>query len=79
MSLKEYMALKEKEEKKKNTKMNPVLRIVLLSPLILIFCFGLFYVPYSVYVIMTSPDVDESKKELSAYEKIMRKSSAETE
>ena len=53
-SLKEYLSAQKKEtKKKKSTKIPLPVKIFLLIPFLIIFCFGIFYIPFIIYQIIT--------------------------
>ena len=54
LDYKEYAALKEKESKKKAFQLPLPIKIILLTPLVLIFCLGIFYIPYILFIIITT-------------------------
>ena len=57
LSLEEYLALQKK--KTKSVKKLPAqLQFLLATPFLIIFCFGIFFLPYLAYVIFTSPSND---------------------
>ncbi len=54
IELKDYLEAKAKEaKKKKNSQMPLPVKIFLLSPFLIIFCFGIFYIPFMIYQIAT--------------------------
>ena len=55
VSYKEYLAQKAKESKKKNFELPLPVKIILLTPFLLLCCFGLFYLPWIIFTIATSP------------------------
>lgn len=70
MSYKEYMALKAKEAQKKKGKKLPLpLVIFLLTPFLIIFCFGLIYLPFLIYQIITGKPSTEPQTTTSSSEK----------
>ena len=56
ISLKEYMQLQAKEAKKKKGGLPLPVKLILLSPLIIIGLLGIFLVPYFIYSIAVSPE-----------------------
>ena len=46
LSIAEYKALQEKETKKFKLKIPTIIKIILAIPFVIIFLFGLFYIPY---------------------------------
>jgi len=52
MDYKEYLALKEKQGKKKPFNMPLPLKIILMTPLVIIFCLGVFFIPYIIFLII---------------------------
>lgn len=58
--LKEYLAAKAKEEKKKKQSKIPLpVMIFLLTPLLIVFCFGLFYLPFLLFQIATGKSASD--------------------
>jgi len=49
MTLKEYNAQRLKKEKKQKKEMPAAIKYILMTPFILIFCFGLFFIPFMIY------------------------------
>ena len=54
MTYDEYLALQEKKNKPK-FKVPPALKFILGTPFIIIFCCGIVFIPYMLYLILTSP------------------------
>ncbi len=62
----EYAAAKAKSEKKNSKfKIPPFVKFILGVPFVIIFMFGILFIPYIIYLILTSPSapapVDEVK------------------
>lgn len=58
LSFEEYLALKRKEKKRyKKTRLPGFFKIIFSTPFLILFCFGLFYIPYLIYLIITRPYV----------------------
>jgi len=55
LSYEEYMALKKKKEEQAKREMPKALKIILAIPFILILLFGLFYIPYVLFNLITNP------------------------
>lgn len=72
LTLAEYHALQKK--KGASPKLSPQLRLILSTPFLIVFCFGALFLPYMVFVILTSPSA-ETKKEKTGYEKLLKESS----
>jgi len=53
-SLEEYLLLKKMQEQRKAFKMPAVLKLILATPFILLFCAGLIFIPYMLYLFFTS-------------------------
>lgn len=64
LSLKDYEALKKKRSRRYRPKLPPHLKIILGTPFLLVFCFGLFFIPIIIYQIATGRP---SEKEKSAH------------
>ena len=58
----EYQALKAKNSKPK-FKIPPFVKFILGTPFIIIFCCGVFFIPYILYLIMTSPSAPPPQDE----------------
>lgn len=56
VTLAEHEAQQEKKAKKKNIKLHPLAKIIVNIPLILLFCFGIFFIPFMIYSIATSKE-----------------------
>ena len=54
---KDYLTQQEKSSKKQ-FKMPPFVKYILMIPFILIFCFGLIFIPYLIFKALTSPSAD---------------------
>ena len=68
LSLAEYEALKTKRARKKGFSIPLHFKFILSTPLLIIFCFGILFIPYIIYVIATGPymaPVDKEEKESS--------------
>ena len=53
-NLKEYLATKKQQEERKKFKLPPAVKIVLASPIIIVFCVGLVFIPYMLYLFFVS-------------------------
>ncbi len=63
ITLEEYLAL-AKKNKKSSFEIPPAVKIALVTPFIIIFFFGLFYIPFMLFIIATSkPAVEKETKE----------------
>ena len=60
MTYAEYQALKAKSNKPKFT-IPPVVKFILGTPFIIIFCCGILFIPYMLYTIATSPSAPAPK------------------
>ncbi len=70
INYKDYLAQQEKERKKKPLEIPLPVKIILLTPFLIIACFGLYYLPYLVYLVGTSPaHVDKETHEISVLKK----------
>ena len=54
----EYQAAKAKSNKPRFT-ISPIVKIILGTPFIIIFCAGILFIPYMLYTIATSPSAPE--------------------
>jgi len=65
LSLAEYYAMKKKAQRKK-IQIPVHIKIIIATPFLIVFCFGVFFLPYMLYVIATtpmqSPDTEEPEK-----------------
>lgn len=59
ISYKDYLAKQEKERKKKPLEIPLPVKIILLTPFLIIACFGLFYIPFMAFQVATSPSQGE--------------------
>ena len=57
MSYKEYEALRNK--KKKPREIPAHIKFILSTPLLIIFCFGLFLIPYTLYAVATGKETSK--------------------
>ncbi|MFP4473769.1 MAG: hypothetical protein ACLFPX_07910 [Candidatus Omnitrophota bacterium] len=62
-SYKDYMALKRQKENQKKRSMPPLVKYILLTPIILIFCAGIFFIPYMIFSVLTAPPAAETAAE----------------
>lgn len=60
-TLQEYIARQEKA-KKKEFKLPKAVQYILMAPLLLLFAFGVFFIPYMVYKAMTAPPTSTASK-----------------
>ena len=74
LSYKEYLALKAKKEKAAQAKIPIQLKFILSTPILLVVCFGVLFIPYILYLIATSKPTVE-KKDNTGLESIMKKPS----
>jgi len=49
MTLKDYNAQRLKKNKKQKKEIPAAVKYILMTPFILIFCFGLFFIPFMIY------------------------------
>ena len=70
LSWKEYQALQEKKQARKGLKIPIHLKLILGTPFLILFCYGIFFIPWMLYLIATSPSApapaDENPKTYSA-------------
>ena len=57
MTYAEYQALREKKAKKKKFAIPAHFKFILSTPLFIIVLFGLFFIPFMFYLIVTGPQV----------------------
>jgi len=81
LSLAEYEAIRKRKNKKKNLAVPPFLKFIAGTPLIIIFIFGLIFLPWIIYMIATGPyqhwkEKDDSSR--SAYDNPYKKNSSAT-
>ena len=67
ISYKEYEALRSK--KKTPQKIPVPIQFILGTPFLIIFCFGIFFIPYMLFVIATGKDASADKSSPSAITK----------
>ncbi|OGX26219.1 MAG: hypothetical protein A2787_03955 [Omnitrophica WOR_2 bacterium RIFCSPHIGHO2_01_FULL_48_9] len=72
ISLEEYLA-QQKKNKKAPFQLPPSLKIALATPFLIIFCFGLFYLPFMIFNIATGK---EKKQDTASDYQSIKKSSA---
>ncbi len=68
MTLKDYNALKLKKEKKQKKEMPAAVKYILMTPFILIFCFGLFFIPFMIYQFFVGLSQEQKPKEKTQIE-----------
>lgn len=74
ISLEEYEAIKAKEAKRFKLKLPPSLKWILATPFLIIFCCGLFLIPFILYQIATSPAKSiDKEKEKTTHERLKTK------
>ena len=57
VSYKEYLARQEKAKNSK-PKIPSFIKYILMAPLLLVGCFGLFFIPFLIFKAITSPAID---------------------
>jgi len=76
LSLAEYQALRAKRSRKKRAGIPIHFKFVLSTPLLIIFCFGVLFLPYIIYRIATgpfSPPKEDTKAKDAGYEDLLLK------
>jgi len=65
LSYKEYMALKEKKQSRKGWALPLHVKFILGTPFLILFGYGVFFIPWMLFVVWTSPpeSTSENKKE----------------
>lgn len=53
-TLKEYLAVQKLQEQRKGFRMPVALQFILTTPFILLFCLGLVFIPFMLYLFFTS-------------------------
>ena len=71
ISLEEYLALQKKNQKPA-FKLPASVKIALATPAIIIFCFGLFYLPFMIFSIATSKPAPEKTEKTVSYHDIKK-------
>ena len=70
LSWKEYQAQKEKQQARKGFKIPIHIKVILGTPFLILFCYGIFFIPWMLYLIISSPSApapaDGSPKTYSA-------------
>lgn len=69
MTLKEYNALKLKKQQKQKKEMPAALKYILMTPFILIFCFGLFFIPFMIYQFFVGLSAEKKPQEKTRLER----------
>jgi len=62
ISIEEYEAMRAKKSKRRKIKIPAAIKFVGNSVSMVIFCFGIIFVPWILYYVATHPMVDPSKK-----------------
>lgn len=65
LSLTEYEAIKKSKNQKKRKLPAPVM-FVLSTPFVVVFCFGLYFIPMILYQVATSKVSEKEKKQLES-------------
>ena len=52
--LNDYMLLKKQQDQRKKFKLPTVVKLILTTPFILLFCAGLIFIPFMIYLYLTS-------------------------
>jgi len=68
VSLKDYLLAQEKAKNKKPFKIPMPIVLTVLTPFILVFCLGIYFLPYMIYLISTSPSAPSPEERDRAYE-----------
>ena len=77
MSYKQYMDLQARREKSKKPALPTPIKLIVATPLLLIACFGVFFIPYIIFQIATGKTAQEKpKKSVTTLEDLMKKPDA---
>jgi len=82
LSLAEYQALRAKRSHRKKSGLPAPVKFVFSTPLLIIFCFGVLFLPYIIYMIATgpfSPPKDDTKAKDVSYEDLLKKKDSDTD
>lgn len=63
ISYAEYEAAKAKQSRTRKFRIPAFVKFIISTPFIVIFCVGIFFIPYILYLIMTSPSAPPIKDE----------------
>jgi hypothetical protein len=63
-----------KKKQKSSIQMPVALKFICATPLIIVFGFGVFFIPFMIYVIMTSPEASTDDAPKTQYDKLKKKS-----
>jgi len=63
LSFAEYEALRAKKSGKKRADLPAHFKVVLSTPLLIIFCFGVLFIPYIIYLVITGPYVEVKEQQ----------------
>jgi len=73
ISLDEYEKIRAKKSKKSKVQIPTHMKFILGTPLIIIFCFGIFFIPYIVYLIfISSTTPPEKEKTRITYDDLLK-------
>jgi hypothetical protein len=77
LSLAEYESLKARKSKRALFRLPLHMKLILATPFLVIFCLGIYFIPYILYLVTTSPDANpkDYKTEVSVDELIGKTSS----
>ncbi len=70
ISYKDYIAQREKKRNRKKLSIPLHVKFILGTPFLILFGYGIFFIPWIIYVVLTSPEgkSSESKKDKTAVE-----------
>lgn len=68
MSWEEYKAQQEKNKSKKKFQVPTHVKFILGTPFLLLFCYGIFFIPWMLYLIATAPAQTEDSGEKTKIE-----------
>jgi len=57
MSYKEYMDLKARKSRRKKFSIPKPIKVLLHTPFVVVFIFGIFFIPYTLYLVIVNPYV----------------------
>lgn len=76
MTYAEYAALKEKQSKGRKFEIPIIVKFILGTPFIIVFCCGILFIPYILYLIATSPSappITDEPSSSTSYEDLAKK------
>jgi len=69
LSLAEYESLRSARKKKGGLKIPTPIKFIFATPVLFVFCYGLFFIPYTMYQVATGKSAEEKKSTGASFTK----------